>query len=119
MVFVEPRFLLCRQQGEVGGTEVDGAQRERLELQERTERCRLVGHGEQCVLYPHAKLPLHVDARLVGHRHTRVQRCRFPLHPDLMWSLMHTEVSPHPMPRAMHEVESCFPQRAPRHCIEL
>ena len=48
-----------------------------------------------------------------------MQRSRFPLHADLVRTLMHIEVTPNTMACAMEEVESLLPQRTACNGIEL
>ena len=84
------------EQTEVGRSEVDGIERERLELQERAKLRRRIRCDEECVLYTHTELPLHIDTRFVGDCHALLDRRRFPPHTNLVQTLVHVEVTPTP-----------------------
>ena len=88
---------------------VDRAEGERLKLEELAKFRFLVWSDNERVLYAHSELTSKIDARLVGDGHALNKRSRFPLHTELMRTLMHIEICTHAMTRAMKIVKPLAP----------
>ena len=109
MVLIEPVHLFSGQHLTDDGCCVYRAQGQRVHLQEITKFCMAVGLNNQRILNAHAKLTSQIQSGFIGHRHTRMQRSRHIFHADLMRTLMHIEVRPHPMTGAMKIIHTLAP----------
>ena len=109
VVGVEPADFLGQHLLDDDGAQVDGTEREGLELQERPELALHVGRDEQGVLDAHAEAAGQVDAGLVGDGHTLYERGGLPLHAELVRTLVHAEVLAHAVARAMQVVQTLAP----------
>ena len=97
VVVVEPCILIMVEQTEVGRSEVDGIERERLELQERAKLRRRVRRDKERVLLIHSEYPFQIDAQFVGDCQALLERCRVPLHTNRVRTYVHVKVNPTPL----------------------
>ena len=97
--------FLIGEQLHINGSLVDGTERERLQLQELTETGLHIGFDDHRVLDAHPKLSGQIESGLIGHRHASHQRRGFPLHTDLMGTLVHIQIGTHAMPMIPEELK--------------
>ena len=119
MIGIEPRELFWKEHVGNDGRLVDGTECEWFELKEPAEFGLLIRGDEQRVLDAHAKLPCEIDAGLVGEGHASHQGCRFPLHTELMRTLMDVEECAHAVACAVQIVQALAPQSLTGQDIEL
>lgn len=119
VILVEPVHLLLKHHLTDNRRLVDRTERERLELQEASALGLFGRNDQQGVLCADTEASLQIDTGLVGDGHPRMQSGGSPFHADLVRTLMHAQVTPHPMTGTMQVVIPCFPQVFPCHRIEL
>ena len=96
MIIIDVIHLFLRHHVPEDGSQVDGAEGERLETEELAELCLAVLDDEHRVLDADTVLAFAIDARLVGDGHTCMERGRLPGVTNLVRSFVDAEVEPTP-----------------------
>ena len=92
VIGIEPCLLVAGKHVGYYGRGVDGAKRERLELEETAEPGLAVRHYEQGVLRAYAEAFGKIDARLVGYGHALDERRGLILHAYLVGPFVNVEI---------------------------
>ena len=108
VVIVEPLDFLWQHHLTDDRCLVDGTERERLKLEESAELRFLIGYDQQGVLRAGSTTVRQIDTWFVSDRHACHQRGGFPLHAELMRSLVDVQISANAVTRAVQVVQS-FP----------